>query len=344
MRDAVTIQRDMHDYLPRYYGDIPVASNVVDRGASETAQLNAAMYDVLAQMYVDTATWGLARWERIFNLATDVSKPIDQRRSVIKSRARGAGTVTKALIKEVAESFQNGEVEVTEYNRNYFRRNFEAWTKHANAAIIGDYELRLTATAANQASTFDRALIPGEQYTFFIERNEGTVWIDSYNSGGAKTSLDGLTWDSVETYTWNEVEPLTFNELSGSLSGVGGVKTFVVPSDSVRVRVSFVSLDNATTGVYTFKNAMLMRGTATALPRKFEPYKPNWVGILFVSSRGVPANISDVQTAIREIIPAHIAIDYTFVYTQLGGLTGATFGGIETAALRFDELETWEVT
>lgn len=344
MRDATLIKRDMHDYVPRYYEDIPVATNVLDRETAELAQLNADIYDVLAQMFVDTSTWGLARWERIFGIVTDESKPLDQRRSVIKSKMRGTGTVTKALIKEVAESFRNGDVEITEYNQNYFRKNFESWTLHGNASVIGDYELRLNATASNQVSTFDQALVPGERYTFFIERNEGTVWIDSYNSSESKTSLDGSTWDSVESYMWDEIELSTFNDISASLSGVGGIKSFIVPADSTYIRISFVSLENAASGIYTFKNPMLIHGAATELPRKFEPYKPNWLGVTFTSSRGVPANISDVHTALRDIIPAHIAIEYIYVYTQLGGLSGVTFGRIEAEALTFSELETWEVT
>ncbi|WP_364149028.1 putative phage tail protein [Paenibacillus sp. LPE1-1-1.1] len=135
MRSLTEIQRDMNDYLPRYYGDIPVATNIIDREATESAQINADAYDVLAQMYVDTATWGLARWERIFGITPDELKPIDQRRSVIKSKLRGVGTVTTASIKSVAEAYANGQVEVTESGTNMLPPFNSGWTLHENTRM-----------------------------------------------------------------------------------------------------------------------------------------------------------------------------------------------------------------
>lgn len=125
----------MIDYLPRYYGDIPVATNIVDREEVELTQLNADIYDILAQMYVDTSTWGLARWERIFGITTDEAKPIDQRRSVIKSRLRGVGTVTPAMIQSMAEAYANGDVEVTEAGTNMLPPFSSGWTLHENTRM-----------------------------------------------------------------------------------------------------------------------------------------------------------------------------------------------------------------
>ncbi|WP_239613956.1 YmfQ family protein [Cohnella mopanensis] len=119
MRTQADIQRAMHDYLPLYYTDVTPANNVIDREAEEIAALNIAINDVLAQFFIVTATWGLARWEQIFGIPTDEAKPIEQRRSVIKSKLRGVGTVTPALIEQVAEAYDNGDVTVTEDNASY---------------------------------------------------------------------------------------------------------------------------------------------------------------------------------------------------------------------------------
>jgi hypothetical protein len=108
------INRAMYDYLPSYYEDIREARAIIDAESAQFEQLYADIADVLAQFFVDTATWGLANWERICGIPTDESKPIDQRRSVIKSKLRGIGTVTVDLIKNVAEAYYNGQVEVTE--------------------------------------------------------------------------------------------------------------------------------------------------------------------------------------------------------------------------------------
>ncbi|MCL6615562.1 MAG: YmfQ family protein, partial [Anoxybacillus ayderensis] len=38
------------------------------------------------------------------------------------------------------------------------------------------------------------------------------------------------------------------------------------------------------------------------------------VKIKFVSKLGVPSNLADIQNALREIIPAHLAINFEFSY------------------------------
>jgi len=118
-RTLSEIKRAMHDYLPLYYSDVKPVRNIVDREAEEVAALNAAIDDVLAQFFIGAATWGLARWEDIFAIPTDPLKPAEQRRSVIKSKLRGVGTVTRALIEQVAEAYDNGDVEVTEEYADY---------------------------------------------------------------------------------------------------------------------------------------------------------------------------------------------------------------------------------
>ena len=105
---------NLFQYLPNYYQDIREFQTLIGTENEEVEQLSATIDEVLEQFYVDTATWGLANWERVCGIPVDESKPIEQRRSVIKSKLRGIGTVTVALIKNVAESWYNGEVEVTE--------------------------------------------------------------------------------------------------------------------------------------------------------------------------------------------------------------------------------------
>jgi hypothetical protein len=75
--------------------------------------------DLKAQLYVDTATWGLALWEDYLGIKAMSGQSEIARREVIKSKLRSAGTTTVALIKNVSEAYANGEVDVTEDNPNY---------------------------------------------------------------------------------------------------------------------------------------------------------------------------------------------------------------------------------
>ena len=119
MRTLAEIQRDMHDYLPKYYEGVKVADNIVDREAEELARLNANIFDVLAQFFIETATWGLAHWERIFGVTTDPTKTYAQRREVLLSKLRGVGKVDAELIENVASAYANGEVAVTNKAAEY---------------------------------------------------------------------------------------------------------------------------------------------------------------------------------------------------------------------------------
>ncbi|WP_241674629.1 putative phage tail protein [Paenibacillus luteus] len=526
MREATLIKRDMHDYVPRYYEDIPVATNVLDREAAELAQLNADICDVLAQMFVDTSTWGLARWERIFGITTDIAKPIDQRRSVVKSRLRGVGTVTPAMIKSIAEAYSNGTVEVTEFGTNLLPPFNSGWVLHENTrmmqanfvgkirastvanANIGHSSVftslvapsgyssanELSQTQYDQSSTLNgvastvTTLVNGgiaqdkrsidaienviRRYGVGVFGSASTVterlaWLkvniakmvlNAYVSGvgplgnkakvawwtGAWTSSTGGTWEN-NAATITKVSPITVNgatawfdrsiddtgfvhilaycpdgsngtiastinvdfieleiylkdgsvpppdhELtlnataSGQISYVdvpvvggqtyttsliasdlvncylkiqwidsagtvnGGIRdgaitgapsfTFTTNVNAVKLRITFYSI---TSGLYTFKNPQLERGSVRT---PFEGLPDYTIGIKFISSLGIPPNIADLEAAIRDALPAHLAVRYEFTYITFGQLAGygVTYGAIEAAGLTFGQLETWE--
>lgn len=110
----MSIREKVAGYIaPLYAGDW-TSRNLLGAGADELEQLESSMEDVLKQYFVDTATWGLADWEKFLGLPTDLSKSLPDRRAVVRSRIRGSGTVTVSLLQNVAQSYDNGHIEVTE--------------------------------------------------------------------------------------------------------------------------------------------------------------------------------------------------------------------------------------
>ena len=105
---------DLFQYLPNYYDNIREFQELISAEEEEIGLLQNDIDELLEQFHIDTATWGLSYWEGICGIPVDESKPIDHRRSVIKSKLRGIGTVTVGLVKNVAEAYYNGQVEVTE--------------------------------------------------------------------------------------------------------------------------------------------------------------------------------------------------------------------------------------
>ncbi len=109
------------DYYQDFYKDSPEVQTLQQAFTQEGERLLAAREDSVQQLDIRTATWGLNFWENAYGIATDISKEVDFRRSVVLSKIRGQGTATKQMIENLAASFSNGQVEIIEYpSQGYF--------------------------------------------------------------------------------------------------------------------------------------------------------------------------------------------------------------------------------
>ncbi|MBW9154851.1 YmfQ family protein [Clostridium tagluense] len=106
-------------YLPPYYKPSKIMINIQESNAKEVGRFNYSKKDLLDQSYVGTATWGLSRYEKNLGIVTDLNKSYEERREIIYATKRGTGTATKKMIKNTAEAFSGGEVDVIEDNENY---------------------------------------------------------------------------------------------------------------------------------------------------------------------------------------------------------------------------------
>ena len=73
---------------------------------AELDKLAQELEDQLDQYYPETATWALSRYEQDLNIPVNLSKPIEQRRSVIISKMRGSGKVSASMLKNVAQAYE----------------------------------------------------------------------------------------------------------------------------------------------------------------------------------------------------------------------------------------------
>jgi hypothetical protein len=199
------IERDMFDYGPREYEEFRESSALIKSEATEFERVHSKVADVLAQFFIDTATWGLANWEQIVGVTTDESKPIDQRRSVVKSKLRGVGTVSVELIKNVVESWYGGEVDVTQEPAQYL----------VTVKFVSSYGVPENLADVERIL---RDIIPAHLKLVFAFR---FVLYRDLTDRPYKT-LTGLTYDQLLTTTleayngtvYGEMEPLTHQELS----------------------------------------------------------------------------------------------------------------------------------
>lgn len=83
------------------------------------SEMEVDIDDLGNQLFLGKATWGLSLWEKMFDVKTDLSKSYEFRRVAVRAKMMGTGTTTVELIKNVAESFLGGEVDIVEQNENY---------------------------------------------------------------------------------------------------------------------------------------------------------------------------------------------------------------------------------
>lgn len=187
--------------MPGYYRENVESKAIVDAHADLHNHVAGDTQDVLAQFFVESATWGLAHWERIFGLATDEAKAPGERRSAIYARMRGIGTVSITMIKNVAESWYGGEVEVIEVTSEY-RVIIRFVSSYGVPPNLGDVERAL------------RLLMPAHLLLEFEFK------YTTYNDVRAKyatygdittTGIDyyGLLRDSTEGAAYNTFDDLT---------------------------------------------------------------------------------------------------------------------------------------
>lgn len=67
-----------------------------------------------------------------------------------------------------------------------------------------------------------------------------------------------------------------------------------------------------------------------------------WVS--FVDILGIPPNLDDLQAAIEEIKPAHLAVVYMYTYTTWGDVNaaGKTWGQLNTLGLTWEDMKSYE--
>lgn len=107
------IGREMFSYLPGFYENSRIMRYDMAAKGAELDAFYGALNETLDQFFVRTATWGLDRWESELGIATDQAKPLEQRRALVESKLRGAGQFSGRLVKNVAEAYDGGTVDVT---------------------------------------------------------------------------------------------------------------------------------------------------------------------------------------------------------------------------------------
>ena len=109
----------MLEKMPGYYRKSKVMNDLVQSIENEFERLKTETALTENQFFVILSDRDIKNHEEDVGLVPDASADIETRRGRVLSKLRGTGTVTKTMMKNVAASFVNGDIEIIEYPSEY---------------------------------------------------------------------------------------------------------------------------------------------------------------------------------------------------------------------------------
>ena len=103
--------------LPSFY-DNYITKPIQDSFTVEANSINNEVENTLNQFFVDSATYGLDKWEKMLGISKN-NNDIQTRRENIKAKMRSRGATTVSVIKNICEAYSNGIVEVIVNHSDY---------------------------------------------------------------------------------------------------------------------------------------------------------------------------------------------------------------------------------
>ena len=105
--------------LPDYYQSSPPVSELERALGAQAALLMSAKEDTQAQLWIETATWGLDLWEQWAGLPVDRTQGYQARRSRVLAKLMGQGTTTAELLHGIAQAYVDADVQIWEKPSEY---------------------------------------------------------------------------------------------------------------------------------------------------------------------------------------------------------------------------------
>ena len=103
--------------LPSFYEN-DIVKFIQNTLGVEADSINNTVEDTLNQFFVNDATWGLNKWEKMLGISKN-NFDIQTRRENIKAKMRSRGTTSINTIKNICEAYSNGIVEIVVNHTDY---------------------------------------------------------------------------------------------------------------------------------------------------------------------------------------------------------------------------------
>lgn len=105
----------VNEFLPAHWAASEQVAVFHRVNEVQLTKIYAALDEMLLQMTPQTATWALPLWERAYGIPVEEDRSLAFRRSRLVAKLRGRGTSTVAMVRDVASSYTDMDVEVEEF-------------------------------------------------------------------------------------------------------------------------------------------------------------------------------------------------------------------------------------
>ena len=102
---------ELIDLLPPKYDRNITMQTLQKLLGKATDDLENGLSNTISECFISTASSLLSRYEKMFGLKVSISESDAFRRERITAKMSGTGTVTKAMLMDVASRYSNGEVD-----------------------------------------------------------------------------------------------------------------------------------------------------------------------------------------------------------------------------------------
>ena len=96
---------DLKRYLPVFLYLSPEFKAIQDSLQKEHERQRLAQIDVTKQFHAETATWGMAAWERMLGINVNTSVDLETRRAFVLAKLRKPESVTEAFLTELINRY-----------------------------------------------------------------------------------------------------------------------------------------------------------------------------------------------------------------------------------------------
>lgn len=163
-------KQEMLDSLPPYYQESPEANAIMRGNASEIERKRAEAQDLLDQMFVTTATWGLDYWDRVLDLPPSPRMPTAKRRERILGRLNGVSTASVEYLTDLLNVYAKGS-SIEEFPRDYRFEGYLPVDQHEMLDIDAVYKSINEVKPAHMAFGVnalirDKLIVRGKAYSF----------------------------------------------------------------------------------------------------------------------------------------------------------------------------------